>query len=69
MPHSNIPKRIRKDSAHKREGNENTEAIKRHRAEKKADAKVRKDRHDEAAEDSLLVECEGESLELTKLRG
>jgi hypothetical protein len=69
MPHSNIPKRIRKDSARKREGNENTEAVKRHRAEKKADVKVRKDRRNKAAEDSLLVEREGESLELTKLHG
>jgi hypothetical protein len=64
----NASKRAPVDSARKREGRENEEAIKRKRAEKKTDTKARKDRRNEAAENSLAVEREGDSLELNMLR-
>ncbi|KAB5587523.1 hypothetical protein CTheo_9038 [Ceratobasidium theobromae] len=46
----------------------NEEAIQHECTEKKATAKVCKDHQDEAAEDSLVIEREGNTLELSKLR-
>jgi hypothetical protein len=61
-------KRIRTESARKCEDRENIEAIKFERTEKRANVQAGKDLRDEAAEDGLLVEREGESPEFTKLR-
>jgi hypothetical protein len=61
------PKRIRTESTRQRESRENVEALQRKADEKKANAKARKDRREEAAEDNLLVERDGESPEVTNL--
>jgi hypothetical protein len=66
MP-ANIGKHAHKESTRQRESRENIEADKRNRDSQKAAAKVRKARCEEAADEDLLVEHEGESPELTKL--
>ncbi|KAG8709715.1 hypothetical protein FRC11_005275, partial [Ceratobasidium sp. 423] len=67
MP-SNSVKRKRTESSHKREDRKNEEALKRNREDKKNDAKACKARREEAKEDDLLVEREGEAADVTKLR-
>ncbi|KAJ1310650.1 hypothetical protein OPQ81_009179 [Rhizoctonia solani] len=67
MP-ANTSKRVRTESARKHQGCENEESIQHKATAKKASAKARKDRRDEAKEDNLLVERNGESDELSKLQ-
>ncbi|KAG8750626.1 hypothetical protein FRC11_010217, partial [Ceratobasidium sp. 423] len=60
--------RKRTESTCKCEGRENAEADKRECEGKKVAAKARKTHCEEAKEDDLLVECEGESSEVSELR-
>ncbi|KAG8741054.1 hypothetical protein FRC11_015011, partial [Ceratobasidium sp. 423] len=66
MP-SNSVKRKHTESSHKHEDHENEEALKCNCEDKKNDAKACKARHEEAKEDDLLVEHEGEAADVTKL--
>ncbi|KAG8757780.1 hypothetical protein FRC11_004279, partial [Ceratobasidium sp. 423] len=66
MPASSM-KRQCTESSHKIEARNNKQALKHEHKDKKKGAKACKARLEEAQEDDLLVEHEGESAEVTKL--